>query len=146
MNSSIKDRWQWIAVWLTLLCGCYWVGDRRAAGAPTPCDTSCTCVQVQGVNTYLSGVRTGTNWYYVVPPLGPQGPGIGAFSLFYVSSGCFPGKPKDGQNQMYVDTTDDWADACIVPADFSGNTVAKPPTPIVYPGPKPPPIAQGYCG
>jgi hypothetical protein len=148
MSSSIKARWQLLLVWFALLGVCYWAGGRLALGAPIPpCSIACICAQVPGYNNYNGGTKQGTTWYYIAPPLGPQGLTASAVpNLLAVPSICSPGQVQIGKNQMYINDQGNWADACSVPPGFTGMNWATPPPTITWPGTNPPPSQILYCG
>jgi hypothetical protein len=148
VKPSIKAWWNWLAVWVALLGGCYWTGGRFAIGAPTPpCNATCLCVDANGWNEYKGGVLTRTRWFYIAPPLGAKGlTTAAATNVVYIAGRCGPPNSKPGTNQMFVaDIT--WADACTQPVPPpDGAVVAQPPQPLVYPLTNPGAVAGSYCG
>ncbi len=148
MQSWIKSRCQWLAVWVALLGGCYWAGGRVAIGAPPPpCTVTCICVLGIGYNSYNNlGVYVNTTYYYVAPPLGAQNFLQAAVTNVQYNGGCGGNSVGTGTNQMYVvSTTTQFPDSCTPGTPPATTDVAQMPIVWAFPLKNPPSQAATFC-
>jgi hypothetical protein len=152
MKAWIEVRWQWVALWVALLCGFYWIGGRIAIGAPAPpnCNQNCICVDGIAYVYFSNGQAVSTTYNYIVPPLGkPQfvQAALASNGGVQYNGTCSGTAIGTYRNQMYVVTTAYIFPLACTPVPLVANAVValQPNIAWIFPPPPPPPVNQTYC-